>query len=172
MLAQEGPLDHPIYFASRRLSAWELYNHRTFFIMIRPTPKTQDWAPELLITTYQKEECDEFIFSRFDYKPDSEDEKKKHKLPRSCSRLSRCHLRWMAPYLLKLLCDPCSYLLVPLLSGGRRGACDALRNKGLNQRQRKSFLSLLFSAVASNSLLNGVDCFFPSLLVLCLCRCL
>ena len=44
--------------------------------MIRPTPKTQDWAPELLITTYQKEECDEFIFSRFDYKADSDDEKK------------------------------------------------------------------------------------------------
>lgn len=76
MLAQEGPLDHPIYFASRRLSAWELDFHQTLFIMIRPTPKTQDWAPELLITTYQKEECDEFIFSRFDYKPDSEDEKK------------------------------------------------------------------------------------------------
>lgn len=76
MLAQEGPLDHPIYFASRRLSAWELYNHRTFFIMIRPTPKTQDRAPELLIATYQKEECFEFIFSRFDYKPGSEDEKK------------------------------------------------------------------------------------------------
>lgn len=48
-------------------------SNRTFFIM---TPKTQDWAPELLITTYQKEECDEFLFSRFDYKPDSEDEKK------------------------------------------------------------------------------------------------
>ena len=59
-----------------RLSAWELYNHRTFFIMIRPTPKTQDRAPELLITTYQKEECEKFIFSRFDYKPGSEDEKK------------------------------------------------------------------------------------------------
>ena len=96
MLAQEGPLDHSIYFASRRLSAWELYNHRTLFIMIRPTPKTQDRAPELLIATYQKEECEKFIFSRFDYKPGSEDEKN-HKLPRSCSRLSRCHLRWMPP---------------------------------------------------------------------------
>jgi hypothetical protein len=102
MLAQEGPLDHhSIYFASRRLSAWELYNHRTFFIMIRPIPKTQDRAPDLLITTYQKEECEKFLFSRFDYKPGSEDEKKKHKLPRSCSRLSRCHLRWMPPFHLK-----------------------------------------------------------------------
>lgn len=101
MLAQEGPLDHSIYFASRRLSAWELDKHRTFFIMIRPIPKTQDRAPELLITTYQKKECDKFIFSRFDYKPGSEDEKKKHKLPRSCSRLSRCHLRWMPPFHLK-----------------------------------------------------------------------
>lgn len=36
MLAQEGPLDHPIYFASRRLSAWELDKDRTLFIMIRP----------------------------------------------------------------------------------------------------------------------------------------
>lgn len=37
------------------------------------------------------------------------------------------------------------HILPPLLSGGRRGACDVLRKKGLNQRQRKSFLSLLFS---------------------------
>jgi hypothetical protein len=37
------------------------------------------------------------------------------------------------------------HILLPLLSGGKRGACDALRNRGLNQRQRKSFLSLLFS---------------------------
>lgn len=39
------------------------------------------------------------------------------------------------------------HILLPLLSGGRRGACDVLRKKGLNQRQRKSFLSLLFSGV-------------------------
>lgn len=99
MLAQEGPLDHSIYFASRRLSAWELYNHRTFFIMIRPTPKTQDRAPELLIATYHTKKKN----ARSSYSPDSTINqvvrmKKKHKLPRSCSRLSRCHLRWMPPY--------------------------------------------------------------------------
>lgn len=37
------------------------------------------------------------------------------------------------------------HILLPLLSGGKGGACDALRNRGLNQRKRKSFLSLLFS---------------------------
>lgn len=37
------------------------------------------------------------------------------------------------------------HILLSLLSGGRRGTYDVLRKKGLNQRQRKSFLSLLFS---------------------------
>lgn len=50
-----------------------------------------------------------------------------------------------------------------------RSSFDALRNKGLNERQRKSFLSFLFSG-EQFSILNGVDCFFPSFLVLCLCR--
>jgi len=53
------------------------------------------------------------------------------------------------------------HILLPLLSGGKRGACDALRNRGLNQRQRKSFLSLLFSG----------EQFYPKWYRLLLCLC-